>query len=117
LLFSKRRAAMREPHVPILVKEVLHYFEGSHLKVFFEGTLGAGGHARALLAAHPEIELYIGCDKDPEALLRARERLQPWAHKIRFVQGDFADVERILQEAGQTGADGFFLTSEYHLCN
>ena len=44
------------PHVPIMVPEVLKGFEGATLKTFYEGTLGAGGHAREILQAHPEIE-------------------------------------------------------------
>lgn len=105
------------PHIPIMVKEVLQCLEGAQLKVFFEGTLGAGGHAKAILEAHPEIERYIGCDKDPEALEIARENLAPWAHKIEFVQGDFGRLDEYLRELKIKSVDGFFLISECHQCN
>lgn len=105
------------PHVPIMVDEMLHYFGGSSLKVFFEGTVGAGGHAHALLEAHPEIERYIGCDKDPEAIEIAKKRLAPWASKVEFVHADFAELDSILEGLGIQCVDGFFLTSECHLCN
>ena len=107
----------REPHIPIMVKQVLQCLEGANLKVFFDGTLGAGGHARAILEAHPEIERYIGCDKDPEALLLAKERLLPFANKVEFVQSDFSRLDRVLKERKIEFVDGFFLTSECHLCN
>lgn len=105
------------PHVPIMVNEMLHYFAGSSLKVFFEGTLGAGGHARALLEAHPEIERYIGCDRDPEALEIAKKRLAPWMSKVELIHANFASVDAVLEGRGIQGIDGFFLTSECHLCN
>ena len=105
------------PHTPIMVKEVLQCLEGVHLRVFLDGTLGAGGHARAILEAHPEIERYIGCDKDPEALAIAKERLAPWSNKVEFVHSDFGKLDQVLKEKNIKNVDGFFLTSECHLCN
>lgn len=104
-------------HVPIMVKEVIDFLEGAHLDVFFDGTFGAGGHARAILEAHPEIKRYIGCDKDPEALEIARKNLEPWANKIEFIQGDFRRLDEYLKALNVTSVDGFFLTSECPLCN
>ena len=105
------------PHIPIMVEEVLSCLEGANLSVFFDGTLGAGGHARAILEAHPEIERYIGCDKDPEALEIARKNLAQWEHKIELVQGDFSRLDDYLKDLNVRSVDGFFLTSECHLCN
>jgi len=98
------------PHIPIMVEEVLNGFEGLELKVFYEGTLGAGGHAKAILDAHPEIERYIGCDKDPDALEIARAHLEPWKDKLELVHGNFADLDVHLKEKGIESVDGFFLT-------
>ncbi len=99
-----------EDHVPIMVGEVLSFLSGLKIDVFFDGTLGAGGHAKAILEAHPEIKRYIGCDKDPEALSIAKGHLAPWAHKVEFVQGDFAKLDEYLKERKIHQVDGFFLT-------
>jgi len=107
----------KRPHTPIMVDEVLKGFEGVNLKVFYEGTLGAGGHAGAILEAHPEIERYIACDKDPEALEIAAKALSKWKGKLDLIQGNFADLDQHLQERGIKEVDGFFLTWEFHLCN
>ena len=48
-----------EKHIPVLTREVLEIFSSQKIRVFFDGTLGAGGHARSILEAHPEIEKYI----------------------------------------------------------
>lgn len=99
-----------EDHVPIMVSEVLSLLKDLHIDVFFDGTLGAGGHAKAILEAHPEIKRYIGCDKDPEALAIAKGHLAPWAQKVEFVQGDFAKLDEYLKERKIHQVDGFFLT-------
>ena len=105
------------PHVPIMVEEVLNFLKDLKIGVFFDGTLGAGGHAKAILEAHPEIKRYIGCDKDPEALQIAKERLAPWKDKMEFVHGDFGKLDEYLKDREIHTVDGFFLTSECHLCN
>lgn len=49
------------------MREVLGAFEGRSLRRFFDGTLGGGGHAAALMRAHPELESYLATDLDPAA--------------------------------------------------
>jgi len=103
-------------HISVMLQETLSFFEGKHIKTFFEGTLGAGGHAAAILAAHPEIERYIGCDRDDSALELAQEKLKPWKGKVTFVQANFSDLDEILSELGVKQVDGFFLISGSHRC-
>jgi 16S rRNA (cytosine1402-N4)-methyltransferase len=93
-----------------MLSEVLKAFADVELKVFYEGTLGAGGHAKAILKAHPEIERYIACDKDPQALEIAKKQLSFWKDKIELIHGDFADLDFHLKERGVNQVDGFFLT-------
>ena len=96
-------------HISVLLQEVLQIFEGRNLDVFFDGTLGAGGHARAILEAHPEIERYIGCDRDPKALAIARKVLEPWGEKVELVRSDYADLPRVLKEKKVPAIDGFLI--------
>lgn len=100
---------MNEHHLPVMVEEVLQFYNGMPIRVFFDGTLGAGGHAEAILKAHPEIEMYIGCDRDPVALSIAAKRLEPWKDKVKFVHGNHKNLEEILDSFGVDGVDGFFL--------
>lgn len=79
-------------HIPVLIQEVLEVFQDRLLKVFFDGTLGAGGHAKAILKAHPEIERYIACDRDPVALDLAEKNLEPWKSKVEFIRGSYAEM-------------------------
>lgn len=104
-------------HISILLRQVIEQFQGASLKVFFEGTVGAGGHAKAILEAHPEIERYIGCDQDPQALELARKTLESFGDKVELVHGNFRHLDTILRDRGINKVDGFFLTSECRLCN
>lgn len=105
------------PHLSVMAEEVLRAFSHKTLKVFFEGTVGAGGHARRILEAHPEIEHYIACDRDPEALKLAKQELEPWKNKIQWVHGNFADLDLHLKKRGIDQVDGFFLIWGCRLCN
>ncbi len=107
----------RADHTSVMVEECLKGFEGSLLTTFFEGTVGAGGHAEAILKAHPEIKRYIGCDQDPQALAIASSRLKPWKDKVELVRGNFIDLDTILSKRGIKEVNGFFLTLECHPCS
>ncbi len=92
-------------HKPVLLREVLEVFADQKIGTFFDGTLGAGGHAQALLEAHPEIERYIACDRDPRAHELAEVTLAPWREKVEFVRGSYADeVARV-----DGSIDGFLI--------
>lgn len=98
-----------EPHVSVLKEEVVALFRGKEVREFFEGTVGAGGHAKALLEEHPEMKTYIALDRDPTALALARDRLQSFTEKVVFLQGSFGNAEHLVREQGVKGLDGFLL--------
>lgn len=97
------------PHTSVLLRECLELFAPTKIKIFVDGTLGAGGHAHAILTQHPEIEHFIGIDQDPSALELAKERLKPWANKVTFVQGNFAGLEKHLSKLNISAIDGFLI--------
>ena len=86
------------PHVSVLLNEVVQAFASTSIHTFLDGTVGAGGHAEAILKVHPEIELYVGIDQDPDALAIAAERLKPWTEKVRLVRGNFADFDTLVPD-------------------
>lgn len=68
-----------------------------------DATLGAGGHARALLQAGPGIRL-LGLDRDPDAALLARERLADFGDRVEVVRANFGDLDAALE--GHPAPDG-----------
>lgn len=96
-------------HQPVLLEEFLSLFEKRSIRCFVDGTLGAGGHAAALLQRHPEIEHFIGCDQDTQALQLAQERLQPWKEKLSLFHIRSDAIAERLQENHITSVDGVLL--------
>ncbi len=72
--------------------------------VFVDATLGRGGHAIALLAAHPEL-VVIGVDRDADALGRTRQILAgasgaASARRVTLVHGGYDEIPQILAGLG-----------------
>ena len=61
-----------------------------------DATVGAGGHAEALLERGPGTRL-LGLDRDPEALGLARERLRRFGPRVELRHENFADLDRVLE--------------------
>ncbi len=97
---------MTYPHIPVLLNEILGFFEPLKIRIFLDGTLGAAGHAEAILTAHPEIERYIGIDQDDLSFEIAKKRLEKWKEKVVFVKGNFEDLKKHLEQLKIDKVDG-----------
>ncbi len=91
-------------HVPVMAAEVVEALRPARGGLFVDCTVGAGGHARALLAAGAT--RLVGIDRDGEAIDRAREALAEWGDRVALVHGDYRDLARLLDERGVTTVDG-----------
>ena len=70
---------------------------------FVDATVGAGGHAEAILASEHGVHL-LGIDRDPDALALARARLARFGDRAELLEADFGDLDTLL--AGRPAADG-----------
>jgi 16S rRNA (cytosine1402-N4)-methyltransferase len=70
---------------------------------FVDATLGAGGHAEALLERGSGIRL-LGIDRDPSAIALATQRLERFAQRVAFVCDNFGELDRVLE--GCPAVDG-----------
>jgi 16S rRNA (cytosine1402-N4)-methyltransferase len=82
-------------HQPVLVAETLEWLEARRGGLFVDATVGLGGHAEALLAASPEVQL-VGIDRDTAALERSAARLAPFGARVRLVHANFHEFESAL---------------------
>ena len=99
-------------HVPVLLDRVLELLEPALSRpaaqrdaVHVDATLGLGGHAEAVLAAHPRLVL-IGLDRDTEALARATDRLAPYASRTHLVHAVYDELPDVLDRLGYDAIDG-----------
>ncbi len=100
---------MSGEHESVLLAEVVEAFQGVALKTFFEGTLGAGGHAEAILSVHPEIERYLACDRDPKAHEIAKKRLASWGGEVEWIRGSYSELDHFLDERNIRSIDGYLI--------
>ncbi len=76
--------------------------------VYFDGTLGGGGHSYAILAAKTTTRL-VATDKDEEAIRAATERLAPFAGRFSVHRTDYKNYAAVLAEEGVGELDGVLL--------
>ena len=88
------------PHRPVLLEVVLSYLEPKSDGLYVDATVGAGGHAAAILEASSPSGRLLGLDRDPAALALARERLHSFGARARLRQGSFADLADHLDGEG-----------------
>jgi len=88
---------MSEYHVPVMLREVLTYLNPERGGLFFDGTLGGGGHTEAILSASDDARV-IAVDQDPEALEVAENRLRRFGDRVQLVRANYADAAEALTE-------------------
>ena len=90
---------MASEHLPVLTDRVVGLLAPAGPGLLVDATVGLGGHAEALLRAEPEFQL-VGLDRDPQALTRAGERLQPFGDRVQLVEETFDRLPLVLRRLG-----------------
>jgi 16S rRNA (cytosine1402-N4)-methyltransferase len=91
-------------HEPVMVAEVVEHLAPARGGVFVDCTVGAGGHARALLDAG--VTRLIGLDRDPDALAQASAALASYGSRVELVHSDYRRLDDVLEARGITSVDG-----------
>jgi 16S rRNA (cytosine1402-N4)-methyltransferase len=87
-------------HIPVLLKEVLEYIDCRESGWYLDGTVGAGGHAQAVLEASTPSGRLLGIDCDAAAITQAQKNLTPFGDRVVLVRGNFKQLKEILQQQG-----------------
>ena len=96
-------------HTPVMLEKVLQSLRCKPGGIYVDGTLGGGGHARAILENTAPDGLLIGIDRDDDALLESKKRLQPFGQRKILIKGNFADIGEILTNLNIRKVDGILL--------
>ncbi len=88
-----------------MVAEVTELFRPVPPGPVVDATVGGGGHARALLEAHPHLEV-VGLDRDADALAAAAGALQPFGARVVLRQSRFDRMAAVCEELGHERVSG-----------
>ncbi len=83
-------------HLPVLLKETIEGLALQANENAIDCTVGAGGHAAAILERTAPDGKLLGMDLDEAALEAARSRLERFGSRAMLVRTNYKDVERVL---------------------
>ena len=96
-----------EPHIPVMLSEVIECLSPKDGGIYVDGTFGAGGYTRAILdAANCHV---IAIDRDRTALDAAQSWASEYEGRLDLVHGEFGSVQEHVRALGYDLVDGFVL--------
>ncbi len=96
-------------HIPVLIDDVLELLAPGAGGTYCDGTLGRGGHTRALLERSAPDGRVIAVDRDPEAIAAIADLRATAGDRLLVVHGRFGDLPAILAGLGVGPLDGILL--------
>lgn len=93
-------------HAPVLRDEVVDALGVKDGAVIVDGTFGAGGYSRAIMAAGGMV---IAIDRDPDAIEKGAALVAESEGQLILVSGRFSDMAALVREAGHDAVDGVTL--------
>ncbi len=91
-------------HIPVLVHSVVEFLSVRDGGIYVDATFGAGGHARAILAAADA--RVIAIDRDASAVAGGAGLVQEARGRLVLVQDRFSNLEQVVQTCGHSLVDG-----------
>ena len=96
------------PHIPVLLAEVLACLRLKSGGLYCDGTFGAGGYTRAILAADPTIRV-LALDRDPDAIFGGYALVQSSAGRLTLSEANFGTLDSEAETLGLAPLDGVVL--------
>ena len=96
-------------HQPVLLEECMQGLAPGRGGVYFDGTVGGGGHSYEILKRSAPQGRLIACDLDENAIAAATDRLSPFAGRFQIFKSNFKQYEAVLASAGADRLDGVML--------
>ncbi|HKS83645.1 MAG TPA: 16S rRNA (cytosine(1402)-N(4))-methyltransferase RsmH [Candidatus Acidoferrales bacterium] len=92
-------------HTPVLAVEAIEWLRIRPEGVYFDATLGTGGHAIEI-AKRLTTGRLIGIDRDPQAIAIARERLKLNERQVTLMHAEFSKIGDVAKELALPPLDG-----------
>ncbi len=94
-------------HVPVLARPALELLNVRDGGIYIDGTFGAGGYSRAILAAADA--QVIGIDRDQSAVANGAGLVQSANGRLTLVEERFSALDRVAEKFGHAAVDGVVL--------
>jgi len=85
-------------HYAVMKQEILDNLELANNNTYIDVTLGTGGHTLAIMESNKKPKKMICIDLDKESLKVAKKRLGKYSKSIKYIQGNFKDIDLLIQE-------------------
>lgn len=95
-------------HIPVLLNEVIQGLNINPNGIYFDLTLGRGGHSKEILKRLTSGHLY-GVDQDITAINESQENLKEFEGKFTLVHSNFTKLDEIMKEYNITSIDGILM--------
>ena len=98
---------MTAPHIPVLCAEMVETLAPRDGGIYIDGTFGAGGYSRALLAK-AQCRVFA-IDRDPSTRVFAQTLMEEFPGRLTHILGCFSDMVALLAAHGIEAVDGVVL--------
>ncbi len=76
---------------------------------YFDGTLGGGGHAQAILDASAPTGMLAGTDLDADAVSKLQETFRSFGSRASFFRGNYTSIDTVCTTLGWESLSGVVL--------
>lgn len=94
-----------EPHIPVLLEQVLSYLSPVGSETYVDGTYGAGGYTKAFLEKAPQCRV-IAFDRDSLAVQRSESVKEKYQERFQIHHAKFS---QLLEKLAGQKVDGIVL--------
>ena len=101
---SRAVAGGPAPHIPVLGRPALDLLNIRDGGIYIDGTFGAGGYSRAMLAA-ADCRV-IAIDRDPQAIASGQTLVDTAGGRLTLVEDCFSNLDAVAHAAGHDAVDG-----------
>jgi 16S rRNA (cytosine1402-N4)-methyltransferase len=94
-------------HIPVLARQAFDLLAPREGGVYIDGTFGAGGHTRTILAV--DGTRVVAIDRDRKAITAALPLVEEAAGRLTLIEDRFSNLDRAARSAGYDSVDGILL--------
>lgn len=100
---------MAYSHIPVLLDEVLQYLDPQPDENLIDGTIGGGGHSKAILERTAPHGKLLGIDMDAEAIQACRMNLDKFGERVILERGNYLNFQALIAKHDFKPVNLFFL--------